>query len=39
MRIALVAHHGSPLTQGNGPESVSPAAGIAAHAHPAARRW
>ena len=37
MRIALVAHHGSPLTQGNGPESIFPAAGIAAHAQALAR--
>ena len=37
MRIALVAHHGSPLTQGNGPESIFPAAGIAAHAQTLAR--
>jgi glycosyltransferase involved in cell wall biosynthesis len=32
MRIALVAHHGSPLTQATGHESVPQAAGIAAHA-------
>jgi D-inositol-3-phosphate glycosyltransferase len=32
MRIALVAHYGSPLTQGSGQEPVPPAAGIAAHA-------
>ena len=32
MRIALVAHHGSPLTQATGQESVPQAASIAAHA-------
>jgi glycosyltransferase involved in cell wall biosynthesis len=32
MRIALVAHHGSPLTQATGQESAPQAAGIAAHA-------
>jgi glycosyltransferase involved in cell wall biosynthesis len=37
MRIALVAHHGSPLTQGNGQEQVPPAAGIAAHAQALAK--
>ncbi len=32
MRIALVAHHGSPLTQATGQEAVPLAASIAAHA-------
>ena len=32
MRIALVAHHGSPLTQATGQESIPQAASIAAHA-------
>ena len=32
MRIALVAHHGSPLTQATGQESFPQAAGVAAHA-------
>src|SRR6516165_9342057 len=32
MRIALVAHHGSPLTPATGPEPMSAAASVAAHA-------
>ncbi len=32
MRIALVAHHGSPLTQATGQESFPEAASVAAHA-------
>src|SRR5215472_13637231 len=32
MRIALVAHHGSPLTPATGPEPMSQAASVAAHA-------
>jgi glycosyltransferase involved in cell wall biosynthesis len=37
MRIALVAHHGSPLTQATGQEAVPQAAGIAAHAQALAK--
>jgi D-inositol-3-phosphate glycosyltransferase len=37
MRIALVAHHGSPLTQATGQESVPQAASIAAHAQALAK--
>ena len=32
IRIALVAHHGSPLTQATSQDSFPPAAGVAAHA-------
>jgi D-inositol-3-phosphate glycosyltransferase len=38
MRIALVAHHGSPLTQAPGQEIFPQAAGIAAHAQALARQ-
>ena len=37
MRIALVAHHGSPLTQATGQESFPQAAGVATHAQALAR--
>ena len=37
MRIALVAHHGSPLTQATGQESISQAAGVSAHAQALAK--
>ena len=37
MRIALVAHHGSPLTPATGPEPMSAAASVAAHARGLAR--
>ena len=37
MRIALVAHHGSPLTQGNGQDPLPQAAGVAAHAQALAK--
>ena len=37
MRISLLAHHGSPLTQAAGRDSFPPAAGIAAHARVLAR--
>ncbi len=37
MRIALVAHHGSPLTQATGQEPVPQPAGVAAHARALAR--
>ena len=37
MRIALVAHHGSPLTQATGQEPVPPPASIAAHAQALAK--
>jgi D-inositol-3-phosphate glycosyltransferase len=37
MRIALVAHHGSPLTQATGQEPVPQEAGVAPHARALAR--
>ena len=37
MRIALVAHHGSPLTQATSQDSFPQAAGVAAHAHTLAK--
>ena len=37
MRIALVAHHGSPLTRGNGQDPLPQAAGVAAHAQALAK--
>jgi glycosyltransferase involved in cell wall biosynthesis len=37
MRIALVAHHGSPLTQAPGQEALPQAEGVAAHAQALAR--
>src|SRR5215469_6518080 len=37
MRIALVAHHGSPLTQATSQESFSQAASVAAHAQALAK--
>src|SRR5215472_3427352 len=37
MRIALVAHHGSPLTQATSQESFSQAASVAAHAQELAK--
>jgi D-inositol-3-phosphate glycosyltransferase len=37
MRIALVAHHGSPLTEGNGQEPLPQADGAAAHARALAK--
>jgi type III pantothenate kinase len=37
MRIALVAHHGSPLTPGNGQDPLPHAAGVAAHAQALAK--
>ena len=37
MRIALVAHHGSPLTQATGQESFPQAAGVATHAQALAK--
>ena len=37
MRIALVAHHGSPLTPATGQEPIPQAAGVAAHARALAK--
>jgi glycosyltransferase involved in cell wall biosynthesis len=37
MRIALVAHHGSPLTQATSQEPLPPPAGVAAHARALAK--
>jgi glycosyltransferase involved in cell wall biosynthesis len=37
MRIALVAHHGSPLSQATSQEAFPPPAGVAAHARALAR--
>ena len=37
MRIALVAHHGSPLTPATGQEPMSQAASVAAHARELAK--
>jgi glycosyltransferase involved in cell wall biosynthesis len=37
MRIALVAHHGSPLTQATSQEAFPPPAGVAAHARALAK--
>ena len=37
MRIALVAHHGSPLTQATSQESIPQAASVAAHAQELAK--